>query len=236
MNNILYKLLKLFPPYFYKHRCSQKKLSAYIEFANLIIQHPSLSFEEKRNGLLHLQKQLAITVQGQLNHQVIHKKLHSLPKRHLYYVYHPLMVNSESASFNIKPAIQLPNFPVISEVWHKERLVDTFSKIGELVSQPFKEQPNTHHSNLLIYPINLVIVGNGLHSVSTGMMESQAKITLDEVINIKSSFKSYYFDGHYFRSYQNPNFFYSIPFRELGIMYEIGRLAMENNLTFNFHL
>lgn len=213
-----------------KNKNSRRQLQSYIDFANSIVTYSS-SKEEMDNGLLHLQKHLSLIIQNKITSQVISNPLHGVPrnaekfKSILYGLTGKIM---DSVDDSDRQSVILTEFPVISFPRDKNRLRDKFRQIGDIVNNPFVEDPQNHRNNTLIYPLNLLLVLNGHHSSTTGMLENNSSLSIDQQIDLSSAFDNYYFDGYKFIS-KNPRFNNIHPtFPEFGIMYEIGRIIYKH--------
>lgn len=123
--------------------------------------------------------------------------------------------------------------PILSIPWKVNSLCGCFVAIGG-TSRPFQEDKSSHCPNTFIYPLNTIHISNGRHSMLVGILEGTGVITIDQILDISESYQSIYFDGTYFRFKRGNKILKKSPLVEFGIMYEIGRLIKENNLTIHF--
>lgn len=224
------KLNNFLSPLLSKNRNSYKQLQNYVDFANKIVNYSS-SKAEMYNGLLHLQKHLSLVIQNKITNQVISNPLHGVPRNDkeftniLYGLTGKIM---DSVDDSDKKSVALTEFPTISFPWNRDRLREQFIQIGNIASNPFVEDPLNHFNNTLIYPLNLLMVLNGRHSSTTGMLESNAILSIDQQFDLSPTFDDYYFDGCQFIS-NNPELKnIHTTFLEFGIMYEIGRIIYKH--------
>lgn len=120
--------------------------------------------------------------------------------------------------------------PAISFPWNISRLINTFATIGSTCNVPFSFDKSNHLSTLL-EPINLLMITNGYHSSASGIYDTNAIYFPTEYCDISVLYKNIYFDGISFR-HKKCNAVLDYPKnKSIGIIYEIGRLLHERNLS-----
>lgn len=142
---------------------------------------------------------------------------------------------SISCSYNIyrpeRPiSFDLSINPVISPCWNSDRLICALGNIGPHI-RPFSFDKLNHFSSILIMPINLLIIGNGFHSSTSGIYDTNAIYHPEYILDISNWYKTIHFNGIAFYHSACNRLLYSPEQKEIGIIYEIGRLLIENNLN-----
>lgn len=209
------------------------KLKRYLEFANCILVN-SENTQEKLTGLLHLQKHLSLIIQTTSTDNVIKNPSKEVNNFDLFSLFLELSPTVISYNPPLKSSLNFKS-PILSLPWKITSLCNCFSTIGG-ASYPFQENKASHSPNTLIHPLNTIHISNGRHSMLVGVLEGTGTITIDQIFDISESYHSVYFDGTYFRFKKGNKILRKAPIVEIGIMYEVGRLAMENNLIFHHFL
>lgn len=113
--------------------------------------------------------------------------------------------------------------------WSTERLIDCLKFIGTNVGNPFCFDSNNQWATYIM-PIGVTIVWNGNHSTLTGILKGEGEICPKQVCNLKEVYERIYFDGSYYRKKTNNEIVYKAERFELGAIFEIGRLLIENGI------
>lgn len=132
--------------------------------------------------------------------------------------------------------------PIITHIWNADRLSDAIRNIGEgMVDKSFLEigmrkenkfkYDNLNHKGEYIYPLGIINIYNGNHSISAGLNKSEGHIVIDEVVDISYLYDIYEFDGKYLINKQT-NEKEEIYF-EFGAIFEIGRLILDKKEVFS---
>lgn len=125
--------------------------------------------------------------------------------------------------------------PIITEIWNSARIADCISNIGKGIYN--KEQEDNsfeseelNHYGTYIYPMGIISVDMGNHSINAGMIKSEGNFYIDKVIDISSIYENSFFNG---MSIENQKYnFEDYVFFELGVLFEIGRLLMSDKSLF----
>lgn len=133
-------------------------------------------------------------------------------------------------------AFDLSMNPVISPCWNIDRLICALGNISPYIGCPFSFDKMNHFSSILIKPVNLLIIGNGFHSTTSGIYDTNAIYFPECIWDISNWYDIIYFDGIAFYHSKCNALLYSPEQKEIGIIYEIGRLLLDNNLNLvNLH-
>lgn len=146
-----------------------------------------------------------------------------------------------------KPYIaELGHTPLISWVWKPNRIINSLLIIGRNVREkdnyvlteedrkgidiestlkmhPFQEQRN--HKTVYIYPFGIVYTKSGNHSINSGILQSEGKLTVKEYIDVRHVYDEWTFDGTYLIKKKTGKKI-KIEFK-FGALFEIGRLLMD---------
>lgn len=127
--------------------------------------------------------------------------------------------------------ISLSKNLVIPLAWNTSRFVNCISSIGNDMNNNFAYDVINHYS-LLILPLNITIMYNGNHSILTGILKGEGTIFPTEIVDITYMYENRIkFDGCNFIN-ENGLELHHAKYFELGILYEVGRLLNENNISF----
>lgn len=125
--------------------------------------------------------------------------------------------------------IDLSKDAIIVCAWNKERFVNCLAGIGKNVGNEFRYQKNNHMARYM-YPLGLTVVYNGNHSILSGVLKGKGVIQATETYDLKLTYDYIYFDGVYFRKKIDNKKIHKVKRFELGALYEIGRLLVENGI------
>lgn len=138
------------------------------------------------------------------------------------------LTTTEPAPYSIPFDISL--YPAVSFPWKISRLINTFATIGSVCNNSFSFDEYNQRS-ILIEPVNLLIMKNGFHSAASGIYDASAICFPEKYCDISGLYDDIYFDGISFR-HQKCNTVLEYPGnKSIGIIYEIGRLLHEQNLS-----
>lgn len=127
--------------------------------------------------------------------------------------------------------ISLKDNAIISSIWNINRFTGAITGIGTNSNNPFKLDELNHESTLIL-PIGVLHMTNGLHSSSIGILKSEGILYPNAIANLDKAFKKIYFDGTSYRSKTNNRILHIPKHKELGIIFEIGRIIQEENIEF----
>lgn len=215
----------------------------YMDFARHITENSSTNDEFSNqqyvlNGINKLIRLLALDVQHNIFTRTLKHK-HHCPENPPFFTFPPKYcpfcqsgINQAAfTSINNSMPIDISLNPAISFPWNFERLSNMMSKIGLIIDIPFTFDESNHFDNVLVLPINLLIIGNGYHSSFSGIYDSQAISYVHSTLDITSMYQDIYFDGVSFRHCKCNHVLDSPTDKSIGIIYEIGRLLTKHNLN-----
>ena len=125
----------------------------------------------------------------------------------------------------------LGKHPAISSCWNISRLISAFGNIGQFVNRPFEFKELNHFSSVLVMPINLLIIGNGYHSSTSGIYDTNAIYYPEYILDISDWYSEIHFNGIAFFHTPCGSLLASPEYKEIGTIYEIGRLLLKNDLN-----
>lgn len=138
--------------------------------------------------------------------------------------------------FKKRYTVQNGKHPIVTEIWNPDRITNNIATIGKGIK--FSKRDNNtfehydfNHRGTYIYPLGIVHVDNGNHSINAGMLKSEGHFYIDDIIDISRKYNQYYFDGTNIVDVNNNN--KRFIFFELGVIYEIGRLLLRDNTPFS---
>lgn len=132
---------------------------------------------------------------------------------------------------NEKIEIDLAKNPVLPFPWNMTRTIDNMVYIGDVYNNSFEYDPRNHYS-FIIKPIGITMVYNGNHSITSGIVKAEGKIISTEVRDISDNYERFYFDGVHIRNKESGKIIRKVKNFESGVLFEIGRLIMANNIEF----
>lgn len=127
-------------------------------------------------------------------------------------------------------SIDLKDNLVIPVAWNKDRFIDNLISIGSDCGKPFKFH-SINHMGTVFLPIGVTIVYNGNHSILTGILKREGSISPRQVINLAFLYDRIKFDGMSYRDIKNNSLIQKVNYFELGAIFEIGRLLVQNNFN-----
>lgn len=129
-------------------------------------------------------------------------------------------------------SFDIAHHPTISKPWNRARLINTLSSIGSSVDKPFTFDKLNHFGSTLFPLFNLLLIRNGFHSSTCGIYETKAIYHPEYICDCSSFYNEVYFDGISFRHVPCNHVISTPANKSIGTIYEIGRLILENNLSF----
>lgn len=120
---------------------------------------------------------------------------------------------------------------VLSWPWHRRRLCDCISMIGEGRLSGRWRQDNNHSVTLLL-PFGVSFVSGGNHSLTTGIIQGEGKVKADYIYDISPVYEFVKCDSEKFYSIKNNTFLFCVRSLELAAIFEIGRKMAEKNISF----
>lgn len=132
-------------------------------------------------------------------------------------------------------SISLSHSNIMPWVWNKRRLIGCMGYIGQDNGEPW-EYDNHNHYLAYYYPLDMVEVLGGNHSITTGMLKKEGVIpaNFDGYYDISELYKVQYFDGLYWHRKEGvKNRRFKIPngLEFIGIIFEISRKFHQNGLS-----
>lgn len=153
------------------------------------------------------------------------------------------MINQKQFIVNMERPmlIRLETVPVISVVWRSDRLINALKIIGKDVkeknnflleiSEPYVyktynfEEDTLNHFATYLFPLGMVWVHNGNHSINADILKSEGEINVKEVYDMRFMYDHYLFDGTYLTDSKYDEKI-EIQF-EFGALFEIGRILLD---------
>ncbi|SET54727.1 hypothetical protein SAMN04487772_1293 [[Clostridium] polysaccharolyticum] len=127
--------------------------------------------------------------------------------------------------------ISLTNNLVIPLAWNENRFTSCITNIGSDANNPFAYDLMNHFSYLIL-PLNIVIMHNGNHSILTGILKREGTIFPTEVADLTDMYKEgIKFNGQYYIDRDGTKL-KKAQYSELGVLFEIGRMLNEQNISF----
>lgn len=116
---------------------------------------------------------------------------------------------------------------VLSSPWNKERFRDSLFKIGENRPRGMWQEDKMNHNSSYYYPLNLTIAYNGLHSISTGIIQSYGKMECTQYYDLSLIYKYVWTDGKNYYRKNNNSVIEKVWNIEFAAIFEIGRLIKD---------
>ena len=229
--DIVYK--KSYLNKFEKHLAFSRKILSY-DFGNLLIPD-RLACMNALNKLLRI---LALNIQDNIICHVLNNEYNYffepvLTRQSLYCRKCHQSLNCSTSMTRPKSPIpfDLSMNPVLSSCWNIDRLICALGNISPYIGRPFSFDKANPFSSILIKPVNLLITGNGFHSTTSGIYDTKAVYFPEYVLDISNWYDVIHFDGIAFYHSECNTLLYSPEQKEIGIIYEIGRLLIDSNLN-----
>lgn len=220
---------------------SEQRLNHYLNKALEVLTNNSLSTEEKLEAVRKLIKVLSLNIQNFITEQVIFsdKPIDLFDTLFLSTLndlnscictincdgqYKPLSDHEKDLAFSLNST------PVITPMWNNKRMINTFSKISQNLNKPFEYDESNHFACYMIEPFGLVLCLNGTHSTTAGIYDNNGFSVISEVYDVSNWYSYVYFDGSHFRCIKHKRKTVKPEHKDLGIIFEIGRLLIEHKL------
>lgn len=117
---------------------------------------------------------------------------------------------------------------VFSFPWNKQRLIDAFKEIGEVVGNKWEHQP-INHKVCLIKPLNIAVIENGYHSSSINIITNESSFKVTSCLDLTPVYEEIFTDGAYFYDKKSSEKIAPVKTVEMAAIFEIGRIMSENN-------
>lgn len=132
-----------------------------------------------------------------------------------------------------KGKIDIARGNIISGPWSKDRFINSIINIGEGCSWGEWKEDLNNHSVIYYKPLNLYLVKNGNHSITSGILKHEGEITNNiSCCNLTPYYDYIFFDGVNYKQiegctetikiYRNEEIIF-----EIGAIFEIGRLILK---------
>ena len=115
--------------------------------------------------------------------------------------------------------------------WHRTRLINTISRIGEGRLFGSWEQDDNHEIELWL-PLGIAWVDSGNHSIATGIIQCSGTIISDCVYDISKMYDYVHCNGKDYISAQSNEIIAPVENVEFAAIFEIGRLMKNNSISF----
>lgn len=226
---------------FFTKKYNQNRLKKYLHFIHQILSYNFNSSDNillQKNAIQKIIKLLSLDVQQTIIEHTINNEFDY--DFDLFFTQKTFFCSKCQTTLDIchtstKISSQIPfdiSFqPAISSPWNSQRLVRSFGSIGKQVSNPFHFEEINHMNSLLIFPLNLLIIGNGYHSSTSGIFDIESIYYPQDLLDISDWYKEIYFDGNFFKHITCDHKLYNPENKSLGIIYEIGRLLQQKNIS-----
>ncbi len=144
------------------------------------------------------------------------------------------------------PSFRINSIPLLVSPWNPSRVVGNISNINaNNVLFPCLSDGNIQ--NTYIYPLGFSVATNGNHSQLSAILQNEGESSIERILDISKLYKFIEFDGESYKSKESnidrklqmfpPKMYsydmgYGYKFSEsefyIGVLYEIGRLLLEN--------
>lgn len=132
---------------------------------------------------------------------------------------------------DIEKEVDLSKDLVLPWPWSVERYVSTISRIGEGRDWgPWVEDRN--HDVYMWLPLGISWVGRGNHSISSGIIHGNGVIKHTKVYDISLIYNYIKCDGLNYIRIQDNTIISEVKDLNFAIIFEIGRIMVENNISF----
>lgn len=126
--------------------------------------------------------------------------------------------------------LRLGTDPVLAVPWHRNRLATALATIGFAKSKgAWRKDPN--HSVCVLLPLGIGIVSSGNHSLTAGIVNGEGYVDSSEVQDLVPLYSHVKYDGNAFVRSHNGTILSEPVDEEPGMLFEIGRLMIEHNVS-----
>lgn len=130
------------------------------------------------------------------------------------------------------PVAKLGSDIVLPSGWSPASIMNSLGKIGD--GRPLGTWvQDANHQLHFWYPLNLFWVGGGNHSITVGIILSEGTIKPVEGYDLSKLYKYVNFDGQNWRDSHTGKVIGIPLYKELGYVYEIGRLILQVKISPN---
>jgi len=120
------------------------------------------------------------------------------------------------------PVLALSRDIALPTSWHPTSIVRNLGRIGAgLPNGSFTQ--STNHQVVYFYPLSLVCVENGNHSIAQGIMRGEGSIVPEDVYDVSGLLDAVSFDGRSWRSEESERIIGTPRYREFGWVWEIAK-------------
>ncbi|WP_215392832.1 DUF6710 family protein [Staphylococcus aureus] len=137
--------------------------------------------------------------------------------------------------------VSIQRDPIVTHLWNADRLADALRNIGSgvIINSFFKggiqrenkfEYDKLNHKGKYMYPLGVINVYNGNHSISAGLNKSEGNIIIDDLVDVSYLYDIYEFNGRYLINKETKE--KEKIYFEFGALFEIGRLLLEHKEVF----
>ena len=115
--------------------------------------------------------------------------------------------------------------------WIRKQLLDSLANIGEGRDWgPWRQDDN--HDIELWLPLGIAWARSGDHSLVPSLLDEGAEITPTDVLDISGVYDYVFCDGRYYRRVEDKSIIAPVKCAETAILFEVGRLMVENSISF----
>ncbi len=117
---------------------------------------------------------------------------------------------------------------ILPSPWKKDRLARAISTIGNGKIDGEWEYIPTNHVSIMWLPLEIVWVSGGNHSIATGIIQGEGRLKTKTVYDISKVYEYIYCDGIGYRRKDTKKIISYVKDIEFAIIFEIGRLLIDN--------
>ena len=122
-------------------------------------------------------------------------------------------------------SISLASDTLLPTSWHPFSIVNMLGKIGAKEKYKCGEfKQSTNHMVLYTYPLDVVWVHGGNHSITQGILRGEGVLKPEEIMDLSALIEIVRFDGQFWRAINSENIIGRPRYQEFGEAWEIGRL------------
>ena len=152
-----------------------------------------------------------------------------------------LPYNLLSDYYCVDKVCEIKDTPIITSIWNMDRVFDKLIGIGKDVGNEFRFDDISVNNNIeavLIKELGLMFVTSSNHSINSAIIKEEGKLPIYNEISLKKFLNLYRFDGEKYLFIENNkpiDCSWCIDsckpmLKELGYLFEIGRVLFNNNI------
>lgn len=132
---------------------------------------------------------------------------------------------AKSVEIDLKRDLVLP-WP-----WDISRYVDSITSIGE--SRPWGnwKQDQSNHNIQVFLPVGISIVAGGNHSITSGIINGEGTIVVNEVYDLSEIYNYVYTDGIHYRRQEDDAIISEVVNVEFAVIFEVGKLMIKHGVS-----